>query len=152
MLVQFNLSILLFVNDKLIGRFLSVFINLCEFYFEVYIYMCNKSIFFFQPVIPNAAICMICGKDDRVKSSENPDEMITTLMECCICWEINHPECVRKKHENLENEGTINEDLPNSWECPKCCQDGKQGLLKVDSRRCSYRPMRELAISKFLHS
>lgn len=131
---------------------MSVFINLCEFYFEVYKYMCNKSIFFFQPVIPNAAICMICGKDDRVKSSENPDEMITTLMECCICWEINHPECVRKKHENLENEGTINEDLPNSWECPKCCQDGKQGLLKVDSRRCSYRPMRELAISKFLHS
>lgn len=106
--------------------------------------MCNKLFISLQPVIPNAAICMICGKDERVKSSENPDEMITTLMECCICWEINHPECVRKKHENLENEGTINEDLPNSWECPKCCQDGKQGLLKVDSHCCSYCSIREL--------
>ncbi|XP_062590943.1 lysine-specific demethylase 2A-like isoform X1 [Saccostrea cucullata] len=82
------------------------------------------------PVIPNAAVCMICGKDDRVKSAENPEEMVTTLMECCICWEINHPECLRKKLENLESEGVINEDSPNSWECPKCCQDGKQGLLK----------------------
>ncbi|XP_033747428.1 lysine-specific demethylase 2A-like [Pecten maximus] len=82
------------------------------------------------PVIPHAAVCMICGKDDRIKESESSDETITTLMECGICWEIVHPPCIRQKFENLDNNGKVNEDLPNSWECPKCCHDGKQGQLK----------------------
>ncbi|XP_060069633.1 lysine-specific demethylase 2B-like [Ylistrum balloti] len=82
------------------------------------------------PVIPHAAVCMICGKDDRIKESEGSDETITTLMECGICWEIVHPPCIRLKFENLDNNGKVNEDLPNSWECPKCCHDGKQGQLK----------------------
>ncbi|OWF40995.1 lysine-specific demethylase 2A-like [Mizuhopecten yessoensis] len=82
------------------------------------------------PVIPHAAVCMICGKDDRIKESEGSDETTTTLMECGICWEIVHPPCIRQKYENLDNNGKVNEDLPNSWECPKCCHDGKQGQLK----------------------
>ncbi|KAK3085173.1 hypothetical protein FSP39_025494 [Pinctada imbricata] len=80
------------------------------------------------PVISNAAFCMICGKDERTNTGQG--ETSTSLMECGICWEIVHPECLRQKYENLDNEGNINEDLPNSWECPKCCHDGKQGQLK----------------------
>ncbi|KAK3599372.1 hypothetical protein CHS0354_036378 [Potamilus streckersoni] len=80
------------------------------------------------PVIPSAAVCMICGEDQRVK--DELGESVTTLMECGICWEIVHLNCLRQKYENLDNEGVINEDLPNSWECPKCCYDGKQGQLK----------------------
>jgi len=73
---------------------------------------------------------MICGVDDRVKDEESED-MVTKLMECGICWEILHPTCLAQKYENLDNNGVVNEDLPNSWECPKCCHDGKQGQLKV---------------------
>ncbi|XP_069134817.1 lysine-specific demethylase 2B-like isoform X1 [Argopecten irradians] len=82
------------------------------------------------PVIPHAAVCMICGKDERIKESDSSDESTTTLMECGICWEIVHPSCLKQKFENLDNNGKVNEDLPNSWECPKCCHDGKQGQLK----------------------
>ena len=82
-------------------------------------------------MISNAAYCMICGKDERINNPTKEGETTTTLMECGICWEIVHPSCLRQKYENLDNEGTINEDLPNSWECPKCCHDGKQGQLKV---------------------
>lgn len=55
---------------------------------------------------------------------------MSTLMECGICWEIVHPNCLKTK-ENLEGEGTINEDLPNSWICIKCNTDGKEKYLKV---------------------
>ncbi|XP_074640784.1 lysine-specific demethylase 2B-like isoform X2 [Tubulanus polymorphus] len=81
------------------------------------------------PVLPNTAVCMICGKDERIKV-DSSDDTITTLMECGICWEIVHPNCLRDKYENLAEEGVVNEDLPNSWECAKCCQGGKQGQLK----------------------
>lgn len=30
-----------------------------------------------------------------------------------------------------EYEGVVNEDLPNSWECPRCCQQGKNVEYKV---------------------
>lgn len=30
------------------------------------------------------------------------------------------------------NNGTFNEDLPNSWECPKCCKEGKESkVIKI---------------------
>lgn len=28
-------------------------------------------------------------------------------------------------------DGVVNEDLPNSWECPKCCKDGKNVEYRV---------------------
>ena len=55
----------------------------------------------------------------------------TSLMECGICWEIVHPTCMAEKFPNLSHEGIVNEDLPSSWECPKCCDGGKQGQMKV---------------------
>ncbi|ESO95380.1 hypothetical protein LOTGIDRAFT_52553, partial [Lottia gigantea] len=74
------------------------------------------------PVLPHTATCMICEEDQRIKLADS-DESITTLMECGICWEIVHPECLKKKFEDLDVEGVVNEDIPSSWECPKCCQD-----------------------------
>ena len=56
----------------------------------------------------------------------------TTLMECGICWKIMHPSCLREKYPEVTNDGVINEDLPNSWECPKCCSSGRRGQLKVN--------------------
>ena len=76
---------------------------------------------------------MLCGEVKTDTESENSDrEMESSLMECGICWEIVHPTCLERKHPQLaEVTGIVNEDLPNSWECPKCCDDGKQGQLKV---------------------
>ena len=59
----------------------------------------------------------------------------TTLMECGVCWEIVHPACLKSK-DNLEGEGVVNEDLPNSWICVKCNADGKQQHLKVGMTLC----------------
>lgn len=36
---------------------------------------------------------------------------------------------VTKQIPNIE--GVVNEDLPNSWECPKCCKEGKNIEYKV---------------------
>ncbi|XP_013394792.1 lysine-specific demethylase 2B [Lingula anatina] len=99
------------------------------------------------PILPHTSTCMICGKDERLKM-EGQDETTTSLMECGICWEIVHPTCLRLKEESLASEGVVNEDLPNSWECPKCCDGGKQGLirpriLKGGLKRESRAPSRE---------
>lgn len=49
---------------------------------------------------------------------------------CSVCYEIIHPDCA---HKNLDTnvKGCINEDLPNSWECPKCCESGKNADYRV---------------------
>ncbi|XP_078680561.1 lysine-specific demethylase 2A-like isoform X1 [Branchiostoma floridae x Branchiostoma belcheri] len=67
-----------------------------------------------RPALPNNASCKVCGTDDR------DDDSDTSLMECVICGEIVHPDCLQ-----CEGEGVVNEDLPNSWECPKCSLEGK---------------------------
>ena len=86
----------------------------------------------FQPELPNSAVCKICNTDER--NEEADPGCITKLMECGICWEIVHPEClVKNLPEEVSEEGNVNEDLPNSWECPKCCHAGKQGTLKVST-------------------
>jgi len=46
-------------------------------------------------------------------------------MECSSCWEIIHPKCLRQKIGEDCGDGVINDDMPNSWECPKCCRGGK---------------------------
>ncbi|GFR58760.1 lysine-specific demethylase 2B, partial [Elysia marginata] len=82
------------------------------------------------PILPSASVCMLCNQGDQ-SNPDDPDDISSCLMECGICWEIVHPKCLRKKYENLDSEGVVNEDLPNSWECLKCCNDGKQGQLKA---------------------
>uniref|UniRef100_T1JN42 [histone H3]-dimethyl-L-lysine(36) demethylase n=1 Tax=Strigamia maritima TaxID=126957 RepID=T1JN42_STRMM len=88
------------------------------------------------PVLPHTACCMVCGKDGWEKV-DNTEEEVSSLMECSICWEIVHPDCIRNRGAVTggggggSGEGLMNEDLPNSWECPRCCGDGKGGQSKV---------------------
>lgn len=79
---------------------------------------------------------MLCGKEGAFDRGDNSEESVSALMECGICWEIVHPNCFKQKNENIEGDGVVNEDLPNSWECPKCCQDGKRGQIKVKTKFC----------------
>uniref|UniRef100_UPI00398EF429 lysine-specific demethylase 2B-like isoform X2 n=1 Tax=Pristiophorus japonicus TaxID=55135 RepID=UPI00398EF429 len=76
------------------------------------------------PVLPHTAVCKICGeagKEDNVV--DEAEKFNASLMECSICNEILHPECLKVE----ESEGLINDELPNCWECPKCNQEGKTG-------------------------
>lgn len=62
------------------------------------------------PALPNTARCVICREGET-------DESDPTLMECSVCSEITHRQCVKEP-----GEGKINQDLPSCWECPKCYQ------------------------------
>ncbi|KAG1701334.1 Lysine-specific demethylase 2B [Nymphon striatum] len=96
------------------------------------------------PVLPHTASCLLCGKDGCQKGNENEPES-TSLMECSQCWEILHPECINVKYPGIE--GNVNEDLPNSWECPKCVQKteetGSSGAVKPRSMK-KYKSIAEI--------
>ena len=89
------------------------------------------------PVLPHTACCMICGRDGweklniqsiQLDGQSISDDAASSLMECSQCWEIVHPFCLGEKysHEIFANSsGNINNDLPNSWECPRCVKNGK---------------------------
>ncbi|KAJ8888157.1 hypothetical protein PR048_007644 [Dryococelus australis] len=81
-----------------------------------------------QPVLPSCADCVECGLngwgEQPIMGQKPPNSWtVSTLMECSICYEIIHPSCSETRYPELE--GMVNEDLPNSWECPKCCSEGK---------------------------
>ena len=76
-----------------------------------------------SPVLPHTACCMICGRDGWEKlttMSGTLDENQSSLMECSQCWEIVHPVCLKEKYSNINLDLGKKDDLPNSWECPKC--------------------------------
>lgn len=86
-----------------------------------------------QPMLPVTAACAVCGLDGWGQALVIPiqktnKDIPSSLMECSVCYEIIHPDCLRKQCPELE--GVVNEDLPNSWECPKCCRDGKNADYK----------------------
>ncbi len=90
--------------------------------------------------MPTTVVCTICEKAERSLSEEREvgevsDEL--SVMECGLCWDIVHAECLKEKYENLTSDGIVNEDLPNSWECAKCCHEGKNLQLKVGCKLCS---------------
>ncbi|XP_008281838.1 lysine-specific demethylase 2A isoform X2 [Stegastes partitus] len=70
------------------------------------------------PALPNTARCAICGEGELDES--NPSTY--SLMECTVCSQITHRQCVKEP-----GEGKINQDLPSCWECPKCCQGKDSG-------------------------
>ncbi|KAI5722054.1 hypothetical protein M8J76_002946 [Diaphorina citri] len=81
-----------------------------------------------QPMLPITAACSLCGLDGWgqplvIPIQKTNKDTASTLMECSVCYQIVHPECLDKHFPNAE--GMVNEDLPNSWECSKCCADGK---------------------------
>ncbi|XP_022085617.1 lysine-specific demethylase 2A-like isoform X2 [Acanthaster planci] len=72
------------------------------------------------PMLPHNAVCAICTREERLGSSGvKGDSEVSSLMECHQCYEIVHPDCLAKQLMS-EYEGVINEDLANSWQCPKC--------------------------------
>ncbi|XP_013859222.1 lysine (K)-specific demethylase 2Bb isoform X2 [Austrofundulus limnaeus] len=83
------------------------------------------------PVLPHTAVCLICGeagKEDTVEDEEEKFNLM--LMECSICNEIVHPNCLKVKDSN----GLVNDELPNCWECPKCNHAGKTGKATKQKR------------------
>ncbi|XP_064461296.1 lysine-specific demethylase 2B-like isoform X2 [Ornithodoros turicata] len=83
------------------------------------------------PVLPHTACCMLCGRDGWEKGAPPAEQEASSLMECSQCWEIVHPACLHERNPELAGaEGNISDDLPNSWECPKCCRDGKPDQVK----------------------
>ncbi|KAK1892943.1 Lysine-specific demethylase 2B [Dissostichus eleginoides] len=76
------------------------------------------------PVLPHTAVCVVCkeaGKEDTLEEEEEKFNFM--LMECSICNEIVHPNCLKVNDAS----GVVNDELPNCWECPKCNHAGKSG-------------------------
>ncbi|XP_055080159.1 lysine (K)-specific demethylase 2Ba isoform X2 [Periophthalmus magnuspinnatus] len=83
------------------------------------------------PVLPHTAVCVVCkeaGKEDTVEDEE--DKFNFMLMECSICNEIVHPNCLKVSDAT----GVVNDELPNCWECPKCNHAGKSGKALKQKR------------------
>ena len=81
---------------------------------------------------------MLCNKgtdaDSATETTMPTDDPQWQLMECNVCWKIVHPYCLRETYPQLTHDGVINDELPNSWECPKCCDAGAPKNVKV--RHC----------------
>jgi len=80
-----------------------------------------------KPILPLTASCSECGLDGwgdipgpSILSTKCRDAS-SNLMECTICLQIVHPLCIGSK-VSPKTAGIINEDLPNSWECPICME------------------------------
>ncbi|XP_049442717.1 lysine-specific demethylase 2A [Epinephelus fuscoguttatus] len=76
-----------------------------------------------SPALPNTARCAICGEGE----SEESNLSSCSLMECSVCSQIAHRQCIKEP-----GEGKINKDLPSCWECPKCYQ-GKDSASESSS-------------------
>lgn len=86
-----------------------------------------------QPMLPVTAQCIHCHLDGwrqapitapaQAKLQAQLQEGPSSLMECSVCYEISHPDCAQRLAPEIG--GIVNEDLPNSWECPSCCKSGK---------------------------
>ncbi|XP_034739860.1 lysine-specific demethylase 2A [Etheostoma cragini] len=75
------------------------------------------------PALPNTARCAICGEGESDES--NPSTH--SLMECSVCSQIVHRQCIKEP-----GEGKVNKDLPSCWECPKCYR-GKDSASESSS-------------------
>uniref|UniRef100_A0A224L177 [histone H3]-dimethyl-L-lysine(36) demethylase n=1 Tax=Drosophila subobscura TaxID=7241 RepID=A0A224L177_DROSU len=89
-----------------------------------------------SPMLPVTAQCVYCHLDGWRQTPVSPQtkQLATVdgpsaLMECSVCYEIAHPDCALSQLDGTEDaadaKGIVNEDLPNSWECPSCCRSGK---------------------------
>ncbi|XP_063541414.1 jmjC domain-containing histone demethylation protein 1 [Cydia strobilella] len=77
-----------------------------------------------QPMLPVTASCAVCHLDGWMQTPVAPQAKgnsgrngPSSLRECSVCYSIVHPACVPPG-------GQLNEDLPNSWECPTCTTMG----------------------------
>lgn len=102
-----------------------------------------------SPMLPVTAQCFVCHLDGWRQVPVSPQtkqlaslEGPSTLMECSVCYEIAHPDCARSLLDGTDDaadaKGVVNEDLPNSWECPSCCRSGKNNDYKVKFTRIRF--------------
>nr|XP_023016137.1 jmjC domain-containing histone demethylation protein 1-like [Leptinotarsa decemlineata] len=107
-----------------------------------------------QPMLPVTAACAYCGLDGWMQTPVTPlqkgpqrCESASNLMECSVCYEIAHPLCVQRLYPEFS--GYINEDMPNSWECPICCKLGKNTDYRPRHFRARQKSsdMRRMSIS-----
>lgn len=85
-------------------------------------------------MLPVTAACAMCeldgwGQQPVIPIQKPPRETPSSLMECSVCYEIAHPDCYTRNYPGID--GIINEDLPNSWECPRCCKAGRNREYRV---------------------
>ncbi|XP_075146747.1 lysine demethylase 2 [Haematobia irritans] len=94
-----------------------------------------------SPMLPVTAQCVFCHLDGWRQTPVSPQtkqlaclDGPSALMECSVCYEIAHPDCALSALDGTEYaadaKGIVNEDLPNSWECPSCCKSGKNNDYK----------------------
>lgn len=107
-----------------------------------------------QPMLPVTAACAHCSLDGWGQTPVMPlqkgplrNEGPSSLMECSVCYEIAHPSCVQRLCPNVS--GVVNEDMPNSWECPSCCKSGKNTDYRPRHFRARQKSsdMRRMSIS-----
>ncbi|XP_045465756.1 jmjC domain-containing histone demethylation protein 1-like isoform X2 [Harmonia axyridis] len=107
-----------------------------------------------QPMLPVTAACIHCGLDGWNQTPVTPlqkgpqrCESASNLMECSVCYEIAHPQCVQDQCSEFS--GYVNEDMPNSWECPICCKSGKNTDYRPRHFRARQKSsdMRRMSIS-----
>lgn len=107
-----------------------------------------------QPMLPVTAACAHCNLDGWGQTPVMPlqkgpmrNEGPSSLMECSVCYEIAHPSCVQRLCPNVS--GIVNEDMPNSWECPACCKSGKNTDYRPRHFRARQKSsdMRRMSIS-----
>ena len=93
-------------------------------------------------MLPACAACRICEESEApAKLAKNIDsdgeeerdpEIELSLYECGVCWRITHICCYRQQDKAGQVDySKINEDLPNSWECPECVNEGMEGMSQV---------------------
>ncbi|XP_015376816.1 PREDICTED: jmjC domain-containing histone demethylation protein 1 [Diuraphis noxia] len=104
-----------------------------------------------QPMLPITAACGICsldgwGQQIIIPIQKAAKDTPSQLMECSVCFEIVHPDCLLKQ-PIYTNTGTYNEDLPNSWECPKCCKEGKESKPRHFRARQKSSDIRRTSVS-----
>ena len=79
-----------------------------------------------RPMLPVTAACKFCsldgwGQPPAPLMGKQAPTSPSSLMECSICYDIVHPQCTGRNIEGI----VVSDDLPNSWECPECCESGR---------------------------
>jgi len=93
-------------------------------------------------MLSREAACELCGGGDTdhewTGDVGDDDDWSTWLMECRVCCQLVHPACLAAFSPDLTHTGVVDEDLPSSWDCARCCQLGLQGQSRVS---CSVNPL-----------
>lgn len=93
-----------------------------------------------RPQLAPSEVCEECGKDGW-NDAPNPFQIMgkpkhgpSNLMECIMCLKIVHPLCISSE-VCARSVAIVNEDLPNSWECPMCVDKSKpvRGVKRMRS-------------------